>query len=209
MATRLGLFGGTFDPPHVAHLAIAEAAREQARLDRVIWMPAATSPFKRGEDGRPAAHRLEMVRRAISGNRYFEVSDIEVARGGMSYTIDTLRALSSAEPNADLYLLIGGDSLSGFPEWREPEEIVRMARLAVYRREADGADEVLLLPWLAGRVQTIEAPPITLSSTAVREHLRSGRSARYLVPDAVREYIAAHQLYRPVRVTDPPGGGWS
>lgn len=112
---RVGLFGGTFDPPHVAHLAVAEAALEQGGLDQILWMPAAESPFKQGQHTTPASHRLEMVRRAVTHHPHFAVSELEVARGGTSYTVDTLRALNREDPERELFLIMGGDSLASFP----------------------------------------------------------------------------------------------
>jgi nicotinate-nucleotide adenylyltransferase len=191
---RLGVFGGTFSPPHVAHLAVAEAAREQGRLDRVLWVPAAVSPFKQGEATPAPEHRLEMTRLATADHPAFEVSDVEVARGGVSYTVDTLAALADAHPKAELYLVLGGDSLASFPRWREPERILALARLLVYRRPGDGL--AALPEGLAERTTFVEAPGIKLASTEVRALIRAGRSARYLVPEPVRTYIRAHGLYR-------------
>lgn len=191
---RIGLFGGSFNPPHVAHLAVAEAACEQAGLDRVLWVPAATSPFKQGEAMPSAAHRLAMTRLAVAGNDAFEVSDIEVERAGVSYTVETARALQEAHPEVDFRLIIGGDSLAGFAGWHRAEEIAERVQLVVYHRP--GWEVGVLPPYLAGRVAFVDAPPIDLSSTAVRAHLRAGRSARYLVPDAVLAYIDEHGLYR-------------
>ena len=194
-ARRIGLFGGSFNPPHVAHLAVAEAAREQAGLDRVIWMPAAVSPFKSDEAVPEGRHRLAMARLATADHDAFEVSDHEIRRGGVSYTVDTVRALSEQYPAASLHLVIGGDSLAGFPRWRQPGEILQRARLVVYRRPGDGVDDADLPRDVLDRTTFVEAPQIELSSTEVRHMLAAGRSARYLVPDPVRTYIAEHGLY--------------
>jgi nicotinate-nucleotide adenylyltransferase len=191
---RLGVFGGSFNPPHVAHLAVAEAAAEAAGLDRILWVPAATPPHKRLDPGlAPAADRLAMTRLAVEGNERFEVSDVEIARSGISYTVDTLAALAGEYPGARLHLLLGGDSLAAFATWRAPERILELARLVVYARpgvprEAPGP--------LAGHVTWVEAPALALSSSDLRARIAEGRSVRYLVPDAVREYIARHGLYR-------------
>jgi nicotinate-nucleotide adenylyltransferase len=195
MARRIGLFGGSFNPPHVAHLAVAEAAREQARLDRVIWMPAAASPFKADEAVPASPHRLAMARLATAGNPAFEVSDLEARRGGVSYTVDTVCALAEAYPAASLFLIIGGDSLAGFPRWRQPGEILEHARLVVYRRPGDRLDEADLPAWVLDRATFVDAPRIDLSSSDVRAMLAAGRSARYLVPDAVRAYARENGLY--------------
>jgi nicotinate-nucleotide adenylyltransferase len=195
-ARRIGLFGGSFDPPHVAHLAVAEAAREQARLDRVLWIPAATSPFKAGEETSEGRHRLEMVRLAIAGNPAFDTDDLEIARGGISYTVDTIEEIADRHPDAELRLIIGGDSLRTFERWREPRRIVETAALLVYRRAGDSSASGDLPDWLSARVTFVEAPAIDLSATHLRRMLAEGRSGRYLVPDAVLEYAARQGLYR-------------
>jgi nicotinate-nucleotide adenylyltransferase len=194
-ARRIGLFGGSFNPPHVAHLAVAEAAREQAGLERVLWVPAAVSPFKQDEAMPEAHHRLSMVAAAVADNPAFAVTPIEVERGGVSYTVDTARAVAAANPDADLRLLIGGDSLASFPRWREAEALAEIAPPVVFRRPGDLLEATGLPDWLARRVTFIDAPMIELSSTEIRAMLRAGRTARYLIPDAVRAYIAQHGLY--------------
>ena len=193
---RLALFGGSFNPPHVAHLAVAEAAAEAAGLGRVLWTPASTPPHKRGDPAVAAAeHRLAMTRLAVGGNDRFEVYDGEVRRGGVSYTVDTLRALRAAHPAADLVLLLGGDSLRDLAAtWREPEAILALARVVAYRRP--GAAEAAVPPYVRARTQFVEAPPLDLSGTALRARLAAGRTVRYLVPDAVLAYIEMHGLYR-------------
>lgn len=192
---RVGVFGGSFNPPHVGHLAVAEAAAEAARLDRVLWMPAATPPHKRDDPSLASADdRLAMVRLATAGNDRFEVSDAEVAREGVSFTVDTLRALAAEHPGDAWHLILGGDSLAAFPSWREPEAIVALARLLVYARPGAPLD---VPPALAPHVDLIDGPMLDLSSTALRARIGAGRSVRYLVPDAVRAYVDAHRLYRP------------
>jgi len=191
---RIALFGGSFNPPHVAHLAVAEAAAEDAGLGQVLWMPAATSPFKRGDPAVvPAEHRLAMTRLAVEGNPRFGVYDAEVSRGGVSYTVDTLRALRAEHPAAELVLLLGGDSLAGFPGWREPEAVLEMARLVVYRRP--GFTEAGVPAEVLARTRFVDAVPLELSGTAIRARLAAGRTVRYLVPDAVVAYAEAHGLY--------------
>jgi nicotinate-nucleotide adenylyltransferase len=192
---RVGLFGGSFNPPHVAHLAVAEAAAEAAGLARVLWMPAATSPFKQGDPAVVAdVHRLAMTRLATEGNARFAVSDLEVRRGGVSYTVDTLRTLAEAHPGAELVLLLGGDGLADFAAWRAPEAILALARLVVYRRP--GFSEVGVPAAVLARTTFVDAPPLDLSGTALRARLAAGRTVRYLVPDAVLAYAGAHGLYR-------------
>lgn len=191
----IGIFGGSFNPPHVGHLAVAEACAEAAGLDRVLFVPAATPPHKRGDPSlAPPSARLAMVEAAVSDNPRFEVSDVEVTRGEVSYTVDTLRQL--AVDHEELALILGGDSLAGFPTWREPEAIVDLARLVVYRRPVDGVDLAALPDWLAERVTVVEGPLLELSSTELRARLAEGRTVRYLVPDAVRDVIDREGLYR-------------
>ncbi|HYE95869.1 MAG TPA: nicotinate-nucleotide adenylyltransferase [Rubricoccaceae bacterium] len=193
-AAPLALFGGSFNPPHVAHLAVAEAAADAAGLDRVVWMPAATPPHKLADPALASAEdRLAMTRVATADNPRFEVSDLEIRRGEVSFTVDTLRALREAYPAADLVLILGGDSLAQFSTWRAPDEILRLARLVVYRRP--GFDEAAVAAEVLARTRFVDAPLLDLSGTELRARLRAGRTVRYLVPDAVRDYIAARGLY--------------
>lgn len=191
---RLGLFGGTFDPPHLGHLAIAEHARQQLRLDRVLFMPSGRPPHKRDRALSPAADRLAMTRLAARGNPGFAVSAWEARGDGASYTVDTLRALAARRPGARLVLLIGEDSLEEFATWREPEAIRALAELAVAPRDG-GRPRRSRRP--ARGVVHLDAPRLDVSSSAIRAALRAGRSARYLVPDPVLAYIERRGLYRP------------
>ena len=201
----VALFGGSFNPPHVGHLAVAEACAEGAGLSRVVWVPAATPPHKQGHAGMaPASSRLALVRAAVAGNERFEVSDAEVARGDVSYTVDTVRALAE-RGGGDLALILGADSLAGFASWREPRAILALARLVVYGRP--GADLGDVPPWVMDRVTRVAGPLIDLSSTEIRARIGAGRTVRYLVPDAVRAEIAARGLYAaapPDRPAPPP-----
>ncbi len=144
-----------------------------------------------------------MTRRAVASNAAFSVSSVEIERGGVSYTVDTLRNLRDQFPDAEFYLIIGGDSLAGFPEWRRAEEIVEMARLLVYARP-DQTLSSSIDERLRERVEMIDGPPIGLSATALRRHISNGRSARYLVPDSVLAYIVEHRLYQPIRPITAP-----
>ena len=191
---RIGVFGGTFDPPHVGHLALAEWAREALSLDRVIFVPAARPPHKRGKRMSAAEDRVAMTRLAVRGNRAFAVSTIEVRRTGPSYTVDTLRALARAHPRAQLWLLMGEDSLREFHTWHAPERILALARLAVAGRPGARAPRSVGRA-ARGRVVVLRNPGLQIASSAIRARVRAGRSVRYLVPDAVARYAAAHRLY--------------
>lgn len=190
---RIGLFGGSFNPPHLAHLIVAETIREQFDLDAIWWIPAYQPPHKTGEALAAAAHRLAMTQAAVAGNPAFEVSDLEIQREGTSYTVDTVCTLQAKHPNHPFFLLIGSDSLQGFSSWHQPEEIVARVPLIVYRRPGTAAINVE--PSFAERVHFAEAPLLEISGTKIRRRLREGRSIRYLVPDVVRAYIDQHKLY--------------
>lgn len=190
---RVGLFGGSFNPPHLAHLVVAEAARDQVGLDRVVWIPAATPPHKRHEDMPAAEHRLAMTRLAVEGNPAFSVSDVEIARSGVSYTVDTVRELQEVYPETDFHFLLGGDSLAQFATWVQPDEIVRRVPLLVYPRP--GADLAGVSALVMARTTFLDRPLLDPSSTVIRRLMRSGRSVRYLVPDAVLAYADAFGLY--------------
>ena len=194
---RIGIFGGTFDPPHLAHLTVAEAAREALDLDRVLFIPAATAPLK-DRPPTPAKHRLEMTRLAVIGNPKFEIDDCEIKREGISYTIHTVRDLAIRYPQAELRLIIGGDQLESFDRWREPHELIKAAPLVVYRR-GDSQIGDLARDWNA---TVIRAPQLDLSSTEIRRMVERRQSIRYLVPEKVRRYILENKLYQPVRFTD-------
>jgi nicotinate-nucleotide adenylyltransferase len=203
---RLGIFGGTFDPVHYGHLLLAESCREQCRLDEVWFMPAATPPHKRQTPLSPAARRVEMLRLAISGHDAFRVSELEIARGGISYTVDTLATIATEQPAAELFFLMGADSLHDLPTWREPRRICELAiPVVVGRRDApplnlDGFRELISEERLEKiRQSQVRMPVIELSSTAIREAVRTGHSIRFQTPRAVEKYIETQCLYR-----DPP-----
>ena len=194
MSERLGLFGGTFDPPHLGHLALAEWARERLRLDRVVFVPAGDPPHKRGRVVTRAATRLAMTELAIAGREGFSLSRIEIDRDGPSYTVDTLRALRASHPGSRWWLLIGEDSLAELATWKEPETIVRLATPAVAVRPGS---RVRRTARVFGRpVMWLDNPPIDVSSSGVRARARRGASIRFLVPDAVERFVVASRLYR-------------
>jgi nicotinate-nucleotide adenylyltransferase len=204
---RIGVFGGTFDPPHLGHLLIADAAREELKLDSLLLIPSGTPPHKRGRRISPAADRLAMTRLAARGAHGLRVSTLETARRGASYTVDTLATLAARNPGARLFLVIGEDGLDELHTWRDPDSILSLATLAVARRpRAAGADARVagdrsLRLRLRRAVRWIDSPVFGISSSAIRDRARRGRSLRYLVPDAVAAYIARRGLYRaaPIR----------
>jgi nicotinate-nucleotide adenylyltransferase len=190
----IGLFGGSFNPPHVAHLIVAEVARDQFGFDEVWWIPNATPPHKSQDDLAPVDHRLEMTRRAVADNPAFQLCDIEIERAGVSYTVDTVQTLQEQHPDTNFALLIGSDSLDHFAEWHAPDEIAERVPLVVYKRP--GVIDAVPEPRFANRVSFVAAPVMEVSGTEIRSRCRAGRSIRYLVPEAVRAYIQEHGLYR-------------
>jgi nicotinate-nucleotide adenylyltransferase len=195
----VGVLGGTFDPPHLAHLALAAAARTALLLDRVVFVVAGDPWRKNHRRVTPAAIRLEMVRAAIAPFDWAEVSTVEVDRGGPSYTADTLAAL--VRPDEDWWFILGADALADMPAWHEPRRIVELARLAVTRRpEVDG--ELIppnlreAIPHIEERVDMVDMSPLDISATDIRRRVRDGRSTQFLVPASVREVIDQHGLYQ-------------
>ncbi len=199
--TRLGLLGGTFDPPHMGHLILAELAREQLGLDRVLWVPVGVQPLKQGQAITPVTHRLEMLRLALEfpPQTAFEISRVDVDRPGPHYTVDTLNLIAVAQPRAELTLLIGGDSLRDLPLWHDPSRLIARARLAVMQRPGASCDLAALeaaVPGLRESLIFLDIPCIDISSTAIRQRITEGQTIRYLVPEAVEAYIARHGLYK-------------
>lgn len=196
---KIGILGGTFDPPHIGHLLLAEYTREALDLDSVLFVPAGLQPLK-PDTRQMVEHRLNMVKLAIADNRNFAISRVDLDREGPHYTADTVPLVQAEYPDAQLHFLMGGDSLHDFPKWGRPMEIARIARLAVMRRsdEAVSADmHADTLPELSNYVDMIDTPllSIWLSSTHIVERLQSGQSVRYLVPDNVLHYIQENELY--------------
>ena len=190
---KLGIFGGTFNPIHMGHLLIAEAAAEALELDRVIFIPAATPPHKRPRVLAEARHRLRMVKLAIQGNPRFGCSDIEIRRGGPSYSVETLRQLRHAMPRAEYYFLIGADSLRELHTWREASELAELCEFICVARPGERATRARLR---GGHVRRRPGHPAGNSSSDIRDRIARGASVRYLVPDAVRRYIQKTGLYR-------------
>jgi len=195
---KLGILGGTFDPPHYGHLALAENGRAQLRLDRVIFVPAGQQPLKSGRPISPASHRVAMVEAAIADNPAFALSRIDLDRPGPHYTVEMLALLRQEHPQAELFFLIGGDSLADFLAWRDPASIVRQAVLAVMQRpgcEPDLAALERTLPHIRERLIWLDAPHLGISASDLRRRVREGLPLRYLVPPPVEAYVREHRLY--------------
>jgi len=195
---RLGVLGGTFNPPHVGHLICAQEALDQLGLDRVVLMPAGVPPHKPVEANPGAEARFALCRAAVAGDERFDVSRLELDRPGRSFTVDTLRALHDHSPQDDITFIAGGDMARSLPSWREPEAVLSLATLAVAERAADKRDAIVAaLASLDGseRVRFFDMPRIDVSSSLVRERVAAGRPIRYFVPDAVADAIAQNDWY--------------
>ena len=197
---RVAILGGTFDPIHLGHLAAAQGVLHLTGVERVIFMPNRQPPHKAGQAVTPALHRIAMVRLAIAGNPAFALSDLELRREGPSYTIETVRALQAQRPDWQASYIIGMDSLLQIRTWREWETLLQMADWLVVNRP--GYDSALgrqlladLGPRLSARVRLLEIPGVAVSATHLRQLAAGGYPLRYLVPDAVAEYIETHRLY--------------
>jgi nicotinate-nucleotide adenylyltransferase len=195
---RLGIFGGTFDPVHLGHLILVSELRVALGLDRVLLVPNARSPFKTDQEISSEADRVAMLALAVTGTPWLDVSTIELDRGGVSYTIDTLEELHHQDPGAKLFFLMGADSLVDLPSWRHPDGILALAEIAVATRPGispDVASVQSALPTAKDRIHVIETPLIALSSTGIRGRVRGGKPITFLVPASVERYITEHGLY--------------
>ncbi len=200
---RLGLFGGSFDPVHYGHLLLAECCREQCALDRVDFLPAAMPPHKRGRELSPADTRVEMLELAIAGHEQFCVSRDEIDRGGVSFTVETLRHYCDSNPDAELFFLLGADMLHDLPQWREADRICELAVLTVVRRAGEPEPDFSVLAEITPaerialfRRHQVEMPLVGLSATEIRHRVAAGQSVRYRTPRAVEKYIETRGLYR-------------
>lgn len=196
--SRLGIMGGTFDPIHLGHLIVASELRASLQLDRILLMPNARSPFKIVSAISSANDRLSMLRLAVSGIDWLEVSTAEIDREGVSYTVETLALLAAHNPMSTLMFLMGADSLHDLPRWKRPNEILALAEIGVASRpgiEIDIAGIILALPAAAGRVTIVSTPAIEISATDIRYRVRAGRPITFHVPAAVERYILTHRLY--------------
>ena len=188
---RLGLLGGSFDPPHLGHLLPAIDAAEALGLDAIRFLPAREQPFKIGSATAAPEHRFEMTVRLVAGIPGFSADRSEIDRRGLSYTVDTVAQMAAADPTAELVLLLGADAYALFEQWREPERIRALASVAVLLRGGDTPPASA-----SGRVQVLETRRVDISSTELRARVADGRTIRGFMPDAVADYIAEHRLYR-------------
>lgn len=200
MPSLIAIFGGTFDPPHLGHLALTAAARHQLGLDRLLWVPTPDPPHKQGQPITPLEHRLAMVKLALDGHTEFELSTVEIDRPGPHFSLDTVRILARQNPGSELVYLMGGDSLHDLPTWHHPAELVSaLGYLGVMRRPGDEIDLPALdalIPGLLDKVRFVDAPPMEISGSKIRSLAAAGHSFRRFVPARVYTYICAHQLYR-------------
>lgn len=194
---RIGILGGTFDPPHFGHMALAKAAQAALDLEEVIWMPAFQNPLKTKYKAAPAKHRLEMVRLAVADEPAMAVSDSEISRRGPSYTVDTISELQYVNP-AEYWLIVGADALRSLEKWKQPERLLKMCRIAAAIRPPINPVETLLLlhPDMRPMIDLIEMKPMECSATEVRNTLAKGKSVDRWVSKPVIKYIEEHKLYR-------------
>lgn len=187
---RLGIFGGTFDPPHTGHLIVAGDACEALGLDAVVWIPVAQQPLKDAPPLAPAADRIRMVQLAISGDPRFSLETAEIDRGGLSFTVDTLETLATLHGSATLVLLVGADSWASFEKWRDPARILELTEVAVIARAGEHT-----LTQSGYTPQVVTARRVDVSSTEIRERVRDGLPITGFVSDTVRDYIGSNKLY--------------
>lgn len=208
---KVGIMGGTFDPIHLGHLILGEKAYEQFGLDKVLFMPSGNPPHKRNREGRATLdQRIEMVRLAIKGNPHFELSLEDACEEGYSYTKETLTRLKSNHPDTEYYFIMGADSLFSFEDWREPDQIAKLAVLVTAVRDHVKMTEMKTQIAHLNRIfdadiRILSTPNMDISSQMLREWIREGKSVRYYVPYLVAEYIHEHGIYRPCK-TDIRGG---
>jgi nicotinate-nucleotide adenylyltransferase len=190
---NIGIFGGTFDPPHIGHLIVADDVRHALKLDRILFVPASRPPHKRDRKMSPGELRLKLVQRAVAGSPRFRVSDLEITRGGVSYTVDTLEELHRRHPHDALFLLVGMDNLLTFHTWKSPERIIELAKIVAMTRPGFSVSRVPKA--LARRTIVCPVPEIGVSSSDIRRRVRTGKPFRHLVPEPVYEYIVLHRMY--------------
>lgn len=194
-AGRVGVFGGTFDPPHLGHAIVAREVADALALDRLLWVPASIPPHKTGRNITPGAVRRRLAEAAVTFDPRFELCDLELERGGVSYTVDTLRRLRADHPGWSLSLVLGSDLAGGLSGWKEPETVLELAELVVISRPGSGVGDWRKLP-VAGRVHTVQVTPVDISSSRVRERVRRRLSVRDMVSPPVFAVIEREGLYR-------------
>ncbi|HSR42837.1 MAG TPA: nicotinate-nucleotide adenylyltransferase [Longimicrobiales bacterium] len=191
---RVGILGGTFDPLHVGHLIVAQDVLQALDLERILFLPAAQPPHKEGRAVTPARIREEMVRAGVANDPRFEMSDLEIRRGGRSYTVQSLRRLSSFHAQTRFHLIMGVDQFAEFSTWRDPQEVAVLARLVVMTRA--GEDPSQVDPGVEVDYEAVPVTRVDVSSTRIRARVREGRPVRYLVPEPVRRIIEREGLYK-------------
>jgi len=200
MPNLIGLFGGTFDPPHIGHLILSAETGSQLGLDRLLWVLSPNPPHKKSQSITSLEHRLAMVKIAISDNRLFELSTVEIDHPDPYYALDTVKLISEQNPAADLAYIMGGDSLHDLPAWHRPADLVVALRfIGVMRRPGDSIDLPALeklIPGLTAKVRFVDAPLLDIAAHEIRQRIADGRPFRYFLPPAVYEYIVEHDLYR-------------
>jgi nicotinate-nucleotide adenylyltransferase len=201
---QIGLFGGTFDPPHLGHLILASEAYSQLGLDRLLWILTPDPPHKQDQAITSIEHRLAMVNLAIEDNPSFELSRVELDRPGPHYTLDTVESIAEQYPDADITPIIGGDSLRDLPKWHRPKELLYACHwVGVMRRpgEAPNLDELEReLPGISSKIHYVDAPLLEIASREIRSRIANGRPYRYYLPLPVYEYISQHHLYQRAHV---------
>jgi nicotinate-nucleotide adenylyltransferase len=200
MHARIGIFGGTFDPPHVGHLILASEAHARLQLDRLLWVLTPDPPHKQDQVITGLAHRLAMVRLAISGEPDFELSTVEMDRPGPHFALDTVKAVADLNPGAELVYLMGGDSLHDLPTWHQPSELVAaLYAIGVMHRPGDAVDLHALegvIPGISRRIHFVDAPMMEISSSEIRRRVSTDQPFRYFLPPPVFQYIRENNLYR-------------
>jgi nicotinate-nucleotide adenylyltransferase len=202
MAKSIGLFGGTFDPPHLGHLILSAEARAQLKLDRLLWILTPDPPHKQGQPITPLEHRLAMVKLAIADEKGFELSNIEMNRPGPQFALDTVKIIAEQNPTADLVYLMGGDSLHDLLTWKQPADLLAALHyIGVMRRPGDSINLPVLekkLPGLTAKVRFVEAPLLDIAAHEIRQRIAEGRPFRYFLPIDVYNYIREHKLYQSI-----------
>lgn len=196
---RIGILGGTFDPPHIGHMILGEYSAEALDLDTLLFLPAADPPHKQERYKTPVQHRLAMVEIALANNPRFQLSRVDIDRPGPHYSVDTVRIVREQYPDAEVYFVMGGDSLRDLGFWDRADEFIELCKLAVMRRPGDhvyaGIHEDVL-PGISQRIVIVDAPVLEISSSEIIHRIRQGMSVRYLVQDRVLAYIHEHGIYR-------------